>query len=643
MSVKKVLQILGFSVAAQCLWAAVAVGQEEASEPVEIPARQMEYMDRGLIALNDGTQVYVGWRLLATDPDDIAFDVYRKPPGTRPTKLNAQPITATTDFVDTKPGMLRKGTRYFIVPLFGETNGVPVVADVDYKEMPPYFSIELDKPGSGYSANDCSAADLTGDGRYEIVLKWDPDNSQDNSRPGETDNVFIDAYTQEGKLLWRLDLGPNIRAGAHYTQFMVYDFDCDGRAELICKTGDGARDGVGKKIGSGHKWRNDGGYILAGPEYLSCFDGLTGAEICTTNYLPYRVPYSPEELEPSKGLLDRLWGDGYGNRLDRYNACVAYLDGVHPSVVMCRGYYTRSFLAAWDLVDGKLVNRWLFDSDKVEGKYAGQGNHNLVVADVDGDGKDEITYGQVCIDDDGTGLYTTGFGHGDAIHLTDLDPERPGLEVWTCLEDDPEFGAALRDAKTGEIIVHWKNTRDTGRACAADIDPTYPGYEMWASSGCPVYNAKGEEIDIKRPGPVNFVIQWDDDDLIELLDGAKILKYNWKTGKVETLLDAGEKYDCASNNGTKATPCLSADLFGDYREEVVLRTTDNKELRIFTTTIPAKRRLITLMQDPQYRLAIAWQNSGYNQPPHPSFYMGDGMKTPPKPNIEIIKPDRVSK
>ena len=593
-------------------------------------------MDRGLIAINDGQQTYIGWRRLETDSEDVAFDVYRKPPRTKPTKLNDAPITKITNFTDDKPGVLQEGTRYFIVPLINGEMGEPVVANVNYEKVPPFFSIELNAPDSNYSANDCSVADLTGDGRYEIILKWDPDNSHDNSQSGETDNVFLDAYTQDGKRLWRIDLGPNIRAGAHYTQFMVYDLDCDGKAEVVCKTGDGALDGRGRVIGDKNdEWRNDGGYILKGPEYLTCFNGETGAALSTTSYIPYRVPEHPEELKPSGNELKQLWGDNYGNRQDRFLACVAYLDGVHPSVVMCRGYYTRSFLAAWDFVNGELKLRWVFDSDKVEGDYAGQGNHNLVVADVDGDGKDEITYGQMCVDDDGTGLYTTGFGHGDAIHLTDLDPERPGLECWTCLEEKDDYGAVLRDAKTGEIIMHWKNNRDTGRACAGDIDPTHPGCEMWASSGCALYDAKGLIISEKYRLPINFVVQWDDDDLIELLDGTKILKYDWKTGALDTLLDASE-YDCESNNSTKANPCLSADLFGDYREEVIWRTSDSKELRIFTTTTPANRRLITLMQDPQYRLSIAWQNVAYNQPPHPSFFMGDGMSVPPKPNIEIL-------
>lgn len=607
------------------------------SKSSDLPARQMEYMDRGVVAINQGNQVYISWRLLATDPDNVKFDIYRRDGQDDPVKLNRKRIKDTTDFIDDNPESIESDTRYFVVPLFSGTNGAPGWA-LAPKDPAPYLSVKLDKPDADYSANDCSVADLDGDGQYEIVLKWDPPNSKDNSQKGVTGNVYLDAYELDGTQLWRIDLGPNIRAGAHYTQFMVYDLDGDGRAEVVCKTGDGTVDGKGRTIGSRKDdWRNSRGYILSGPEFLTCFDGKTGKEIDTVDYVPYRIPYE-NDMTPSGDELKSLWGDGYGNRFDRFLACVAYLDGVHPSVVMCRGYYTRSFLVAWDLKNGKLKERWIFDSEKADGDYGGQGNHNLVVADVDGDGKDEITYGQMCVDDDGTGLYTTGFGHGDAIHLTDFDPDRPGLECWTCLEDSHAWGATLRDAATGEIIVHWNADSDTGRACAADVDPRSPGIEMWATGGCPVYNAKGEEMDIRRPGPVNFVIQWDDDDLMELLDGTSIQKYNWETGRTDPLLDAAQ-YDCDSNNSTKATPCLSGDILGDYREEVILRTRDSRELRIFTTTIPAKRRLITLMQDPQYRLAIAWQNVAYNQPPHPSFYMGDGMDEPPRPNIEIIEPE----
>lgn len=609
------------------------------SDQVQPLKRKMEYMDRGAVAINQGRvdgeyQVYIGWRLLATDPDGVAFDVYCRYPGKEPLKLNAELITRTTDFVVVSPKPIPANVRFFVLPVIDGEQGDPARAAMPEEPL-PYIGVKLDRIKQ-HIASDCSVADLDGDGQYELIVKWDPENAKDNAQSGDTDNVYIDAYKLDGTRLWRIDLGPNIRAGAHYTQFMVYDLDCDGMAELVCKTADGTVDGVGKVIGDRKKvWRNNDGYILEGPEFLTCFGGTTGAAISTVDYVP---PRHPDTLEPTGDQLKAVWGDNYGNRCDRFLACVAYLDGRHPSVIMCRGYYTRTVLAAWDLVDGELQSRWIFDSDSEGGKWAGQGNHNLSVADVDADGRDEIMFGAMCVDDDGSGLYSTEMGHGDAAHLTDLNPDRAGLENWSCHEEVP-YGASLRDAKTGEVIMRWEGSRDTGRACAANIDPRHPGCELWASAGCPLYSATGTVITDRYRLPVNFVLNWDDDDLQELLDGTAISKYNWKTGKLETLLDASQ-YDCASNNGTKATPCLSADLFGDYREEVVWRTVDSDELRIFTTTIPAKRRLVTLMQDPQYRLSVAWQNVGYNQPPHTSFYMGDGMKEPPHANIEVIKTTR---
>ncbi len=615
-------------------WVALLIAAEAmARKSGDLPTRQMEYMDRGVVSLNQGDgQVYIGWRLLATDPEGVGFDIYRKTPDGMLVRLNTSLIQDTTDFVDKQEGALVPGTQYVVQPVLGKNRGPLETVTVPEKSS-PYLSVKLD-PIRKHHANDCSVGDLDGDGRYEIIVKWEADNARDNSQAGKTDNVYLDAYTLDGRKLWRIDLGPNIRAGAHYTQFMVYDLDGDGRAEVVCKTADGTVDGQGQVIGDDEKeWRNDAGYVLAGPEFLTCFDGRSGAALSTVDYIPERYSGS---RSPSSDDLQRTWGDGYGNRCDRFLACVAYLDGVHPSVVMCRGYYTRTVLVAWDFNRGKLKKRWIFDSDREGREWTGQGNHNLSVGDVDGDGKDEIMYGAMCVDDDGDGIYSTELGHGDAAHLADLDPSRPGLEFWCC-QEHPPFGASYRDAGTGEIIMRWEGPRDTGRACAADIDPTHPGCEMWAATGCPLFDSKGTVIAEKYPLPMNFVINWDDDDLQELLDGTRISKYNWNSGSMRILLDAAA-YDCTANNGTKATPCLSADLFGDYREEVIWRTEDSSELRIFTTTIPAKRRLITLMQDPQYRLSIVWQNVAYNQPPHTSFYMGDGMVSPPRPNITVIRP-----
>ena len=604
--------------------------------------RQMEDLGRGVVAINQGGgKVYVGWRLLGTDPDDIAFNLYRSVNGARAQKLNVQPITKTTDFVDSGVDSLKSNAYFVKAVLKGkevETSksftlraGAPAV---------PYLPIPLQTP-AGYMPNDASAADLDGDGEYEIVLHQ-AGRGRDNSQAGMTDPPVLQAYKLDGTLLWTINLGKNIREGAHYTQFMVYDLDGDGRAEVACKTADGTIDGKGKVIGDSTKdYRNERGFVLRGPEFLTVFDGLTGAEIHTTNYNPPRAA----SLEPTVQEMRELWGDGNGNRGDRFLAAVAYLDGVHPSLVMCRGYYTRSVIAAWDLKNGKLTQRWVFDSDASPETrpYRGQGNHNLTVADVDGDGKDEIVYGQMTLDDNGKGLYTTGIGHADALHVSDLDPARPGLEVFSIQERFGDAGANFRDARTGEVI--WKKAsvkagddgEGPGRGLSLDVDPRYKGFESWVAGAniTGMFDVKGNKIAERTPA-VNFGIFWDADMLSEILNSTTVGKWDYINQKTDILLNAAQ-YNCVHNNGTKSTPALSADLLGDWREEVMYRTRDGKELRIFSTTIPAQNRLYTFMHDPQYRLSIAWQNVAYNQPPHTSFYIGPEMQAPPKPDIKLVK------
>ena len=370
------------------------------------------------------------------------------------------------------------------------------------------------------------------------------------------------------------------------------------------------------------------GRILEGAEFFTIFDGLTGAALATTDYLPSRSPIESWGTARSN--------DRNGNRADRFLACVAYLDGQQPSVVMCRGYYARSVAAAWDWRKGKLTSRWVFDTKNGFPTFEGQGNHNLTPAYVDGDGKDEIVFGSMVIDDDGKGLYSTGFGHGDAIHVSDLDPTHEGLEVFGIHENkdhNPDRpGMALYDAKTGVTLWRGAEGKDVGRGVAADIDPAHLGAEMWGGmvvdGKSRLLNSKGEDIG-EAPRSVNFLAWWDGDLSRELLDGNHIDKH--KGGRLLTA------EGCMSNNGTKSTPALSADLWGDWREEVILRTTDNKSLRIYSTTIPTEHRLVTLMHDSQYRLSIAWQNVAYNQPPHTSYYLGEGMKNAPKVEIKVVQ------
>ena len=605
--------------------------------------RQMENLGRGVVAVNQGGgKIYVGWRMLGTDPENIAFNLYRTVNGARAVKLNKAPLTKTTDFIDTGIDTLKSHAYFVKAVIKGKEveTSKPFILKAKSPAV-PYLSVPLQTP-TGYNPNDASVADLDGDGEYEIVLHQ-TGRGRDNSQGGLTDPPILDAYKLDGTLLWRINLGKNIREGAHYTQFMVYDLDGDGIAEVACKTADGTIDGKGKVIGDSTKdWRNERGMILKGPEFLTVFNGLTGAEIHTTNYNP---PRHPDKLEPTQEEMRAIWGDGNGNRGDRFLAAVAYLDGVHPSLIMCRGYYTRTVIAAWDLKNGKLTERWVFDSDASEEtrSFRGQGNHNLSVADVDGDGKDEIVYGQMTLDDNGKGLYTTRIGHADALHVSDLDPERPGLEVFGIQERFGDAGANFRDARTGEVI--WKKPsikagddgEGPGRALSLDVDPRYKGFESWVAGAniTGMFDTKGNKIADRTPA-VNFGMFWDADLLSEILNSTRIEKWDYTNQKTDVILNASE-YGVVHNNGTKSTPALSADLFGDWREEVMYRTRDGRELRIFTTTIPAENRFYTFMHDPQYRLSIAWQNVAYNQPPHTSFYIGPEMKAPPKPNITLVK------
>jgi len=567
----------------------------------------MEYLDRGVVAVKVNNGVFLSWRYLGTDDPSVGFNIYRDG-----TKVNDAPVTTKTNYLDTKGGA---NSKYVIKSVIGgkelETS----------KAVTPWASqrktIKLNRPGTNYNANDMSVGDVDGDGQYELFLKWDPSNAKDNSQSGATDKVYIDCYTFEGNFLWRIDLGVNIRAGAHYTQYQVFDYDGDGKCELVCKTAPGTKDGKGKNVIMGNdnpnaNYRNGSGYILSGPEYLTIFEGATGAEIHTVAY------------KPARGNVNG-WGDGYGNRVDRFLACTAYLDGEHPSVVMCRGYYTRSTLAAYDFKNGKLVERWYHDSPTRGQGAFGEGYHNVSVADVDGDGKDEIIYGSACIDDNGKLIYRTGYGHGDAMHVSDMIPGNGVLEGWFVHEDKGSaYGYELRNLKTGKVIFGQKTNTDNGRGMAADIDANHKGFEMWSSYGSNVFNCNGKSISNKKPS-VNFRVYWDGDLQDELLDGNKCDKWN---GNGTTRLMTFTGSAC---NGSKNTPNLSGDIIGDWREEVILH--DGANLYIYTTTIESKYRMYTLMHDAVYRCAIAWQNTAYNQPPHLGIYIGDGVDGLKQPDI----------
>ena len=637
--------------------------------------QQMERLDRGIVALPAQDEgIFVSWRLLGTDAKGTTFDLLSDDK----TIAKGLKVTNYTD---------KKGTstsRYSVV-----THSTSATSPLTSNDVTPwadlYRSIPLDRPESGttpdgrpyqYRPNDCSVGDVDGDGQYELFLKWDPSNAHDNAHDGYTGDVIIDCYkihfsfshslnSSISQRLWRINLGKNIRAGAHYTQFMVYDFDRDGHAELICKTAPGSIDGTGHYAteaaddadirGADNQAdnRNERGRILSGPEYLTVFDGRTGRAIHTIYYRPNRAfGIGGAALYDKDG-----WGDRGtpGNRGERFLAGVAWLDGPQgkPSAVMCRGYYTPSHLWAVDFDGRKLSTKWLHASTTPHDYYVidrqgrqtwyhdlkatafGQGAHSLSVGDVNGDGCDEITYGSAAINNDGTLLYSTGLGHGDALHLSDLDPDRPGLEVFMVHESRP-YGADLRDARTGERLWYETAADDTGRGVAADIDGNHRGFEYWHIFNRAVRDIKGNVISDQLPS-CNFRIYWDGDlqdellanrgrpyfpSFIEKWDGTKAVPLPFGSG--QHFYDMGHSASC---NWTKATPCLQADLFGDWREEVILwDSSDAAHLNIFTTNIPTIYAVPTLMHDNIYRLSICWQNTAYNQPPHLGYYLPDTQK-----------------
>jgi rhamnogalacturonan endolyase len=466
-----------------------------------------------------------------------------------------------------------------------------------------------------------------------------------------TGDVYLDGYKLNGTRLWRIDLGPNIRAGAHYTQFLVYDFDGDGMAEVAVKTAPGTKDGTGSYLKTGPAAGADNtklyrttatgssyGFILAGPEWYTIFSGKTGAELTTVNYKPARYG----NLTPTGAQINSEWGDSYGNRVDRFLASVAYLDGERPSAVPCRGYYTRTCLWAVDWRGGKLTERWYFDTDssgsgkdgKANKTYETQGCHSLRQGDVDGDGFDEIVYGAMTVDHDGKGLYNTGLKHGDALHLADMDPDRPGLEVWQVHEDAASNGgiaATFRDAATGKVYWSDPGSSDNGRGCCGPLAAGVRGWQMWSGAGG-LWDVSHKSVG-GSPSSDNFTMWWGSGLNRATENGTSITPYGGGTGFSAS--------GCSSINGTKSTPCLTADLLGDWREEVMYVC--GSQLRIYTTTTPTTNRLYTLMHDPIYRMSVATENVAYNQPPEPGIYIGPGMTLPQaKPSIKYYDGTMVS-
>jgi hypothetical protein len=586
----------------------------------------VEDLDRGLIARIVAGGVYVGWRMLGYEYDpvekNVAYDLFR----------DGEKIATVTDSTNYLDAAGSADSRYSVALVVG---GIACERSADASVWSgDYLTIPLSPPATGasggtYAPSDASVGDLDGDGALDLVLKWEPSNSKDNSQSGVTDNVFLDGYTLGGERLFRIDLGPNIRAGAHYTQFSVGDFDGDGQAEVACKTAPGTRDGSGSFLAKGPAasdddsavYRNGSGYVLTGPEYLTVFSGSSGAELDTIAYPVARGSVSS-------------WGDNYGNRVDRFNGGMAFVsdgpDGAasgRPSIIQGRGYYTRLTVSAVRFAEGELTTSWVFDSSQSgNGAAAGQGNHQQMAIDVDGDGAQELITGAATIGSSGTLRCTTGMGHGDALHVGELIVGEPPA-VFSVHEGTG--GYDVHDAASCDFHVSVTGGVDNGRGVAEYISAsltTAAGF--WSATAPSLYSAATGEVVGQKPGSTNFLVYWDADDSRELEDGTRVTEYGGGT-----LLSCDA---CASNNGTKSTPTLTADLFGDFREEVVWRESNNEALRIYTTADVTTRRLFTLMHDPTYRAQVSFEQSAYNQPPHVGFHLGEGMALPPKPDIAVV-------
>lgn len=639
--------------------------------------------------------VYVSWRSFETDFDSsnqltTRFSVYRN------NAVIANDISIT-NLVD-EGG--KAGDIYQVVgsndTLLGLSTKDIAVWDEQYLELQLYKPQDQTMPDGStctYEANDMSVGDVDGDGDYELFVKWYPSNAKDNSNSGYTGTSFIDAYdidmsTGQANLLYRVNLGVNIRSGAHYSPFQVWDFDGDNKAELAIKTADGttiyqSTDGTDQglvetgyvgacnadalptsTISSTNDYRNTSGYVLSGPEYLTMFDH-DGTILSTADYIPERGSVSE-------------WGDAYGNRVDRFLSAVAYLDGQTPFAVFTRGYYTRTVLTAYSLVDtdndgfgDTLDIYWKFDSNDLLEEYdkeilEAQGNHGLSINDVDNDGKDEIIYGSLVVDHDGSLKYSTGLGHGDAMHVSDWVEWNDGLEIMQVHEHtDAAYHVEIHDAQTGEILMGYYTGKDTGRGVAADIDPTYPAAEFWSiaspdyvSGGAPSWNSKDggvystsstldNLITITGKSPAaNFSIFWDGDLLSEIFDHTfdevayaplttTIAKWNYETSAEDTIFESGEVY---TSNGTKGNAGLIADILGDWREEIILRcSADNSKIRVYTTTIQTDYVVPCLMENLSYREGVAWQNVGYNQPANLSYLLSEGLITAQATTKETTK------
>ena len=666
--------------------------------------RAMEKLDRGVVATKIDNGNLVSWRRLGTEPADTVFTLYR----------NKDKIAegAITNYVDEQG---TTGDMYTVVANGEMSKPAPVwengYLDIPLHDTPTSDVIQMDRNGvykGSYTPGDSEYGDLDGDGQYEIVMLWNPADAKDAASGGRTGKVFVDAYKLDGTFMWRIDMGFNIRAGQHDTMLNVADFDGDGRAEVMLRTADGTIDGTGVMLGDTSKGESyesswaalNGGKNLQGPLYVTVFDGETGKALDSIDYYVNNIAGSQS--------VSLSFGDDFGNRSERYNSTIAWLHPEYPSAVFARGYYFgknistpngRTSCAAYSFRNGKLTMDWGFDSNDSKWLgYHGQGNHQIEAGDVDGDGKDEIFYGALTWDDDGSVLWCTYQEHGDAMHLGDFDPTKEGLEWMKVYEDygadSPVFdlkgealspfvtsntifknsagavaagapedrhmwGSSLQNAKTGEFYQIHNGIKDTGRGMIGNIGYKDKWFVMWGAGSSGYWDNEGNELpDLKAA--MNGRIFWDGDLQDELQDhnGAgkeiNVTKWNDDTNQWDKIFEGEGSH---SINSTKGNPNVQADLFGDWREEIVSYavvgedTTREKmeidgdwnqkvevemtstvyqyALRIFETPYPTDYNFYTLAHDDIYRNSSACNSNCYNQPPHISWYMNDHIANSP--------------
>jgi len=620
-----------------CAVASTAVAQDPSERAYHVPALNPKHKDkpkvtgwaeqridekinRGMLAMPNGAgKVYLGWRLLKSDAKATAFNVYHSVEGGEAVKLNKEPVAVTTDFSDRQPALGRE-SAYWVRPVLEGKELEPsdkALLKANAKDETYYASIKFQ---GSYRPQRIGVADLDGDGAYDFVIKQPAWGIDPAGRPNTSGLTYkLEAYLSDGTFLWRKDLGPGIEPGIWYSPFVVYDFDGDGKAEVAVKTGP-------------EDAREPDGRVRRGPEWCSILDGMTGQELARADWLP----------------RDPRLGDY--NRINRNQMGVAYLDGKTPCLLVARGTYKLMMVDAYQYHNRKLQRLWHWEGDDETPIIRSQGAHGMHSADVDEDGRDEVVLGSVVLDDNGTCLYSVGLGHPDKCFVTDVDPTRPGLEIFYAIEPwhDDGKGVCLVDARTGKII--WsigQRTYHVGDGMVADIDPSVPGLECFAtedprggSSDAYLFSATGNRLGTREdvPDRTNWIF-WDADLLRETFARGGPGRGGFGRGRSTSIV----KYrGLTLTSGIEGNIMIMADILGDWREELI--TVLPGELRIYTTTIPAKDRRVCLMQDPVYRAEVAHRSMGYEQSPVTGYYLGVSPSDSAKatPIIQKSAPPRKS-